>query len=270
MACHDGGVSIELVPDEDGGTLVVRDGHPQSHVDLDDPTRLLFEYVQHLALVLDALPAGRLGVTHLGGAGLTLPRYVEHTRPGSPQVVLEPDAALTELVRAELPLPRGHRIRVRPVTGSDGLPALRDAAADVLVVDAYDDGRVPGDLVGADAVAQYRRVLRPGGVLLLNLADAPGRRYVDRVAATLLTGFAQQVALATKEVGSGRRFGNWVLAASDQPLPEADLAVRVRRAALPTVLVGSAEASRRASRAAPYGPVADASPAPPPSGGRRR
>ncbi|MBA2696071.1 MAG: hypothetical protein H0U62_09605, partial [Actinobacteria bacterium] len=101
-------------------------GHPQSHVQPDDPTLLVFEYVQHLAMVLDTLPPGRLGVTHVGGAGLTLARYVEHTRPGSPQIVLEPDAALTELVRREVPLPRGHRIRVRPVDGRTGVAALKD------------------------------------------------------------------------------------------------------------------------------------------------
>ncbi len=60
---------------------------------------------------------GGLAVTHVGGAAMTLPRYVQHTRPGSPQVVLEPDAALTERVRRDLPLPRGHRIRVRPQPG---------------------------------------------------------------------------------------------------------------------------------------------------------
>jgi hypothetical protein len=46
-----------------------------------------------MGLVLDALPCGPLAVTHVGGAGLTLARYVQHTRPGSPQIVLEPDTA---------------------------------------------------------------------------------------------------------------------------------------------------------------------------------
>ncbi len=114
---------------------VVRDGQPQSAVDLDDPRRLDFEYVQHLALCVDSLaPDGTLRVTHVGGAGLTLPRWVQATRPGSPQVVLEPDAALTEAVRRELPLPRGHRIRVRPLDGVAGVAGLRDASADVVVV----------------------------------------------------------------------------------------------------------------------------------------
>src|SRR3954470_24948322 len=104
---------------------VVLDGQPQSAVDLEHPERLDFEYVQHLALCIDTLaPEGLLRVTHVGGAGLTLPRWVQATRPGSPQVVLEPDAALTEAVRRELPLPRGHRIRVRPLDRVAGVAGL--------------------------------------------------------------------------------------------------------------------------------------------------
>ena len=141
---------FEFVRDDRGGVTVMRDGHPQSHVDPDDPTSIEFEYVQHFALVLDALtpPApSLLGVTHVGGAGLTLPRWVHATRPGSPQIVLEPDVVLTELVRRELPLPRGHRIRVRPQAGREGVAALADSSADALVVDAFAEGSVPADLV---------------------------------------------------------------------------------------------------------------------------
>ncbi len=92
--------------DDSGGVTVLLDGHPQSYVHPGDPGLLAFEYVQHLAIVVDVLPAGVVAVTHVGGAGLTLPRYVEHTRPGSPQIVLEPDVALTEAVRREIPLPQ--------------------------------------------------------------------------------------------------------------------------------------------------------------------
>lgn len=180
----DAGVRLDLAEGRGGrAATVMRDGHPQSYVDLDDPTLLAFEYVQHFACVLDALPSGSLGVTHVGGAGLTLARYVEATRPGSPQIVLEPDAELTDLVRRELPLPRRHRIRVRPVDGRSGVAALKDDSADVVVVDAYADGRVPADLGTVEFLTDVARVLRPTGLVLLNLADEPNGRYVAAVAA---------------------------------------------------------------------------------------
>src|ERR1035437_1102004 len=120
---------IEFVPEGDGRgcVTVMMDGSPQSHVNLADPGSLGFEYIAHFAAVIDTLPAGPLGVTHIGGAGLTLARYVTAERPGSPQIVLEPNIELTELVRRELPLPRQHRIRVRPV---DGLTQDRGCRSD--------------------------------------------------------------------------------------------------------------------------------------------
>lgn len=257
---------IELVGDERGGVTVVRDGHPQSHVQLDDPGLLVFEYIQHLALVIDSLPAGALGVTHIGGAGLTLARYVEHTRPGSPQIVMEPDAALTELVRRELPLPRGHRIRVRPIDGAAGIAALKDASADVVVIDAYDEGRVPGDLASATFAAELARVIRPDGSVLLNLADEPGMKYIGRVAATLREVLPHLGLVATKEVLKGKRFGNSVLIASDSPIDERDLSRRTARADFPTGLLAAGEVGRLADRSKPFGAEGHRSPVPPDPG----
>lgn len=208
---------FEFVADEYGGTTVMRDGHPQSHVDLDNPQRIEFEYVQHFAMAIDTLspnPPEPLGITHIGGAGLTLARYVEATRPGSAQIVLEPDVALTEAVRQHLPLPRGHRIRVRPQLGEVGVVELKDASADVIVLDAFADGQVPAPLVSPTCFAHVERVLKPGGAFLANLPDEPGLQWISRVAATLNQHVPVQIALASQEIWKGRRFGNVVLAAS--------------------------------------------------------
>ncbi len=211
--------SVRFEPDGHGGWTVMLDAQPQSHVDLADPGLITFEYVQHFALAIDACsPAAPapLRVTHVGGAGLTLPRWVQHTRPGSPQIVLEPDAALTAAVRERLPLPRGHRIRVRPLDGRTGVQGLATASADVLVLDAYAAGRVPAELATAEFLADVARVLAPGGLLLANLADEPGLRWAARFLATLaaIGGFGELVVLATHDVLKGRRFGNLAAVAS--------------------------------------------------------
>ncbi len=244
------------------------DGSPQSHVHPGDPGLLVFEYVAHLALLVDAagpLAPAPLAVTHVGGAAMTLARWVEHTRPGSPQIVMEPDAALTEIVRRELPLPRRHRIRVRPVDGLTGTAALADASADIVVVDAFDRGQVPPELTTVEYLADVARVLRGSGVALLNLADEPGLRYVARVVASLAaTGALGEVALvATQEVLKGRRFGNVVLAASATPLDIAAIAAQVARAPFPTGLRRGADVERMALSARPLAGL-DRSPSPPP------
>ncbi len=243
----------ELLADADrpGGWLLTVDRIRQSYVDLDDPSYLDFEYVQAFADVLDALRPGPLAVTHVGGGGCTLARYVAHTRPGSPQLVLEPDEALTEVVRARLPFARHGKPRIRPVDGRTGVGRLHDASGDVVVVDAFRGGRVPPELATREFVADVARVLRPGGALLLNVADGPPLTYTRRLVSTLRTGFEHALAIADPAVWKGRRFGNLVLAASRAPLPEQEVARAAARAAFPRVVHHGARLAELAGGAAP-------------------
>lgn len=277
---------VDFDVDEHGGVTVVVDGYPQSHVQLDDPGLLTFEYVDHLAATIDVLAPGPLRVTHIGGAGMTLARYIASMRPGSAQIVLEPNAELTAAVRARLPLPRGHRIRVRAVDGRAGLRALIARSADVVVLDAFDKGVVPGELTSLEGLAAIRRVLADPGVLVANLPDAPGRRYVDRVVATAVSAGLDPVAvIATHDVVKGKRFGNQVLVAATTPeaIDEAALRRRVLRSPFPTGTVDAAVLRRRATGLPALTDAAPMSSPPPPAawlsrrkspatphGGRRR
>ncbi len=254
----------EIIPDGHAGAIVMLDGQPQSHVNVTDPTDLGFEYVELMATALDTYAVG-LGpprtVTHVGGAGLTLPRWVQHRWPGTPQVVLEPDAALTELVRRELPLPRGHRIRVRAVDGRRGLAALAPASAEVIVVDAYAQGCVPAELVGIEWWRDVARVLAPSGMLLANLADEPDRRWTGRVVGGVVeAGLTEVDLLGTHDVLKGRRFGNLVLVARRHGVVAGpELARAVAR--------GTLRAGTRRPGPAAYGKGfsdTDAEPSPPP------
>jgi spermidine synthase len=232
----------ELLADADrpGGWLLLVDRIRQSYVDLDDPTYLDFEYLRSMADIVDALAPGPIAVVHVGGGGCTFARYVAARRPGSSQVVLEPDTALVELVRARLPLPRGARIRVRPQSGRDGVRGMRDRSADVMVVDAYLGGRVPGELTTREFLADAARVLRPEGVLLANLTDGPPLSYTRRVAATARTVLPQVLLTGSGGVLGKRRYGNLVLAASRARLPLRAVRQAAASATFPTRVVAGA------------------------------
>lgn len=266
------GVTDAAEFEQDGDVTWIRIGeHPQSAVSLADPELLVFEYVQQLALCIDAVFArpAPLRTTHVGGAGLTMARWLHATRPGSPQIVLEPDVALTEAVRRELPLPRGHRIRVRPLRGEDGVAGLASASADLVILDAYAAGQVPASLTTVEWLGEVARVLVPGGLFLANLGDRPGLRYAARVASgarAALGPDAQTAYVGLHHVLKGKGYGNVVLAASRGPLPLFELRRGTARLALPTGVVPPAEVLSRAPGAKPFstatGDSAD-SPVPP-------
>ena len=140
--------------------MLLIDGVPQSHVDLDDPGYLDFEYVRRIGHVIDeAAPAGQpLRVLHLGAGALTLARYVASTRPGSPQLAVEVDAALVDLVRLRLPL-RNPRLRVRVGDARAELERLRPGSFDVVIADVFAGGRTPAHLTSAEFWAAARRAL---------------------------------------------------------------------------------------------------------------
>lgn len=204
---------VQEVQPSDGGHLVLVDGRPQSYVDLDDPTRLVFDYVRRMGDVVDALAPGPLRVVHVGGAGLTLPRYVTATRPRSSQVVLEPDQALTALVREKLPLPPRSGIKVRPADGRSGLSALPGGRADLLVLDAYDDGLVPPDLLTGPALLEVARVLAPTGIALLNVVDAAPFPVIRSTVAGLRVGLSHVAVGLEPATRRARRPGNVLLLA---------------------------------------------------------
>jgi SAM-dependent methyltransferase len=262
------GGTAELLPDadRDGSWMLLVDGTPQSHVDLDDPTHLEFEYVRRMGHVLDLAgePGAPLDVIHLGGGALTLPRFVAVTRPGSRQRVVEIDQPLTDLVREHLPLPRGARIRVRADDARVGLAALHTDSADVVVCDVFAGARTPAHLTSTEFAAEAHRVLRPGGVYAANVADGPPLRFARAQVATLCSVFRHVCLLAEPGILRGRRFGNLVAVASDAELPIAEFLRRCARDPMPSRVVHDEDLQRFAGTARPVHDVdAVASPEPP-------
>lgn len=221
---------VELLRDLDrpNGWILYSGGVPQSYVDLDDPTYLDFEYVQLMAETIDLLEEGPLDVVHVGGGACTLPRYVAATRPGSRQIVIEPDAGLVQLVRDQLRLGSVPRLKVRVTDGRTASAALRDDSADLFVLDAFDGAVMPVELATVEYFGDVARILRPAGRMLINLADGKGLAFARRLLATVCATFRHVALLAHPSVLRGRRFGNIILVASRVTLP---LDALTRRAA---------------------------------------
>jgi len=243
----------ELLRDADrrAAWMLLIDGVPQSHVDLDDPGYLDFEYVRRIGHVIDeAAPAGQpLRVLHLGAGALTLARYVASTRPGSPQLAVEVDAALVDLIRLRLP-PRNPRLRVRVGDARTELERLRPGSFDVVIADVFAGGRTPAHLTSAEFWAAARRVVHGtsrgsrDGVVAANVADGAPLAHTRAQVATARAVFPHACLIADAAVLRGRRFGNLVLAASPEPLPVDALTRRTAGDPMPGRVVYGADLAR--------------------------
>jgi spermidine synthase len=269
--------TVELVADPDrprAWTLMV-DGAPQSHVDLDDPRHLEFEYMRRLGHLVDlAAPPGKpLRVLHLGGGGLTLARYVAATRPGSDQLAVEADAALLELVRRRLPLDqrgrrsgggRAGRVRVRVADARAVLEQVPAGSFDVVIADLFAGARTPAHLTSAEFAAAVARALGPSGIYGSNVGDGPPLAHARARAATVCSVFRHACLIADAPLLRGRRFGNLVLAAAQHGLPVPELTRRTAGDPFPARVVSGDDLTRFAAGAKPItDAVAEPSPAPP-------
>jgi spermidine synthase len=224
------GPTVRVVDAEEGRARMLVDGLEAAVIDRSHPEHLDFPYLRWMADVVDAgWRAGRpLRAVHIGGGGCVMPRWLVATRPGSHSEVFEVDAAVLQALSAVIDLGAQRGVTVRHGDGRALLAGRAARSADVVVTDAFDGPAVPAHLTTLEFQGEVRRVLRPGGVHVVNVIDGGALRVARRQAATLTRAFAEVVVLAPPGVLSGRRTGNVVLAAADRTLSLARLRARGR------------------------------------------
>jgi spermidine synthase len=232
--------------DGDTGRVLVLDTLRHSYVDLADPTHLEFEYVRAIAAVTDVLaPAGEpLSALHLGGGGLTLPRYLAEVRPGTQSRVLEVDPGVVALDADELGLETSAELEVRVGDARVGLQAEPGGERDLVVGDAFGGLSVPWQLTTVEALRLVDDALADDGVYTVNLIDNPPLRFVRAELATLRAVFPEVLLLARAPVLAGEDGGNVVAVASRRPLPAERIAAALAEQQLAWQVTGGAELDR--------------------------
>ncbi len=205
-----------VVPDpvRPDGRILRLDTLRHSYVDTSDPTFLEFAYIRAFAAALDSRPAAR-SVLHVGGGGMTLPRYLLATRPASTNRVVEIDPGVVEIDRARLALPNDPRLQVEVADGRVAVQRIDTDSQDVYIGDAFGGIAVPWHLTTRETVLDIDRVLRPDGLVVFNVIDY---RPLDLARAELATvaSVFEHVALMA---GSGDLTGgNLVIVASHTPI----------------------------------------------------
>jgi spermidine synthase len=216
-------------PARDTGRVLVLDTLQHSYVDLEDPTYLQYQYIRVLASVSDVLAAEGepLSALHIGGGGLTLPRYLAEVRPGTESLVLEVDPGVVDIDREQLGLEPSERLQVRVADGRVGLGEEEPGQRDLVVGDAFGGLSVPWQLTTREALELIDRALSDDGVYAMNLIDHPPLDFVRAELATLRAVFPHVALLARAPALAGEDGGNVVALASRAPLPVAEIERRM-------------------------------------------
>lgn len=250
-----GTAEVQRSPDDPDAVTLLVNGVPSSHLDLADPERLDFEYMQQMAAVLDHLPRGDgpFRAVHLGAAGCAMARWADARFPGARQVAVDLDPVLVQLVRDWFDLPRSPALRLRAGEARAELGTLPDASADAVLRDVFAGDRTPPHVTTVEFARDVARVLRPGGVYLANCADRPPLALARAEAATLGAVFAHVAVVAEPSLLRGRRYGNIVVIGTDDPdlLDDAGLARNLRSLPVPARLLHGEELGAFVGRAAP-------------------
>ena len=230
-------------PERPSGRTLLLDSAPHSYVDLDDPTHLEYAYARAVAAAIDTeFPGGRaLRAYHLGGGGLTVPRYLEATRPGTISLVSEIDPGVVAIDSDRLGFRPGGGVEVRVEDGRRGLARLPDDSQDLVVGDAFGGVSVPWHLTTREAVGEISRLLSDDGIYVVNMIDHPPLGFARAELATLSEVFRHVAVAAETDTLTRAGGGNVVAVASDRPLDLAAIGEELAERQTDWSVVGGAD-----------------------------
>lgn len=210
---------------EDAWNLLVN-GQYSSHITVGDPTRLTFPYMQWIAASI-AWFARATGVsprrlTHLGGAGCSLARYMSARYPESRNTVVEIDAKLAELARALCDVPRAPQVKIRVGEARTITESFRPSSRDVVIRDVFSSDATPRPLTTLEFANAVHRSLAKPGLYVVNCGVKGALETAKREAATLCEAFPRVGLIADHTVLKGKRSGNIIFVASSVELPTRD------------------------------------------------
>ena len=207
----------------DGGYVLSIGGAEQSHVNLDRPEDIFYEYLRRIGHLVDlAAPPGQpISALHLGAGALTLARYIQATRPGSVQYAVELERELLDFVLRHLPMPEGTNLTTIIGDAREALGALDPGLAfDVVILDIFSGPEAPAHIATSGFYREARDRLRPDGLLIVNVGDEPALTLVRSQVAAMRSAIADVAAFAEAGMFQGRYPGNIILAGTQGPWPE--------------------------------------------------
>jgi predicted O-methyltransferase YrrM len=199
--------------------VLVIDGSLHSSVDVDDPSRLYFNYTQKLGSIIETLfpEKEKLSTLHLGAGALSVARYIEATRPGSPQVVVEIETDLLDFVESAIPLANKADIEFLTGDAREVVENNKDRFTnkfDLIVVEIFLKRTTPAHVTSSEFYTLLSDTLKPGGVVIVNVIDGETYQYASNQFATLKSVFGEVKAVIDEEEYEEKIFTNILMVTS--------------------------------------------------------
>jgi spermidine synthase len=155
------------VTDNDGVRLLKFERNQQSSMRLDDPFESDIEYVRYFNLALAIQPEiRRVLVVGLGGGSVVKQMWRDYPEMHFDAVEIDPEVA--DVAYELFGLPRDDRIRVIVSDGREFIRTHTDVY-DLIIVDAFDDDRIPPHLLTEEFLRELRDHLTQDGVVAYNV-----------------------------------------------------------------------------------------------------
>jgi len=158
------------ITDNDGVRLLRFERNRQSSMYIDDPFETDFEYPGYLHLPMAIRPdASRTLIMGLGGG--TVVKRMWRDYPEMHIDTVEIDKGVVDVAREYFALPEDERVEIYVDDGRNFL-ATSNETYDVVIVDAFDDDRMPRDLTTEEFLRSVRDHLEDDGVIAYNCIGA--------------------------------------------------------------------------------------------------
>ena len=220
--------TAELIADDytANGWVLRLNGMESSHIVIDRPRELDFEYMRWLMPVVEAyvdatLDKSKLRVTHLGGGACSMARYLADVYPLSRNTVVELDAKLAELVREWFDLPKAPTLKIRVGEARAVTETFAPQSRDVIIRDVFAGHITPLPLTTLEFTELAAPSLAENGLYIINCGDTRDLHGARAEAAAIAEVFPYTCAVADPAMFKGRRKGNIILAGAHAPLPVA-------------------------------------------------
>jgi len=220
------------VTDNDGVRLLKFERNQQSSMRLDDPFEGDIEYVSYFHLALAVQPsATRALVIGLGGGSIVKRMWRDYPEMHVDAVEIDPE--VVDIAYELFELPRDERVRVIVGDGRD-VVSCSNETYDLIVVDAFDDDRIPQHLLTDEFLRELRDHLSPEGVVAYNVIGSvhgdhskPFRSFYRTLSNIWRNVWMFPVGLWANGPIMLAFGGNIILLASDIELPTEELLVRI-------------------------------------------